>query len=239
MLLEICVDTADGLSAAIEGGADRVELCAGLALGGLTPPPSLIALAARAPVPVHAMIRPRDGDFVYSRAEIDQMARDIAAVRDAGLAGLVLGASRTDGALATDVLGEMLAKRGPLQATLHRAFDLTPEPFLALEQALSLGFDRILTSGQATTATGGATLIRDLCRVSSGRIIIMAGAGITADTVGALVRRTGVREVHASATRPGRAHAPSVVALGFAIEEGGRETDVKAVGALKAALAAI
>jgi copper homeostasis protein len=237
-LLEICVDTADGLAAAIAGGADRIELCSALSIGGLTPPPSLIALAAQARVPVFAMVRPRDGDFVYTKAETEQMHMDLAALAQAGgmLRGFVTGANRPDGSLDAGLLGPLLAARGGLAATLHRAFDLVPDPFAALEQAIDLGFARILTSGLAPTAAEGVELIAELTQRAGGRIIVMPGGGIRPDSVRDLVARTGSVEVHASAAVNGRAYAPDVTRFEFAALPHARVTDQATVRALKDAL---
>ena len=237
-LLEICVDTADGLAAAIAGGADRIELCAALSVGGLTPPQSLITLASRAPVPVLVMNRPRDGDFAYTKAEAGQMHADLAAIRQAGgmVRGFATGANRPGGSLDAAVLGPLLAARGTLSATLHRAFDLVPDPFAALEQAVALGFDRLLTSGLETTAEKGAGLIAELILRARGRIIVMPGGGIRPDGARDLVARAGAIEVHASAAVEGRTYAPDVTRLGFAAERHARTTDEATVRALKAAL---
>ena len=125
--IEVCVDSAASLSAAVAGGADRVELCAALALGGLTPSAGFMAQAAGYGVPVLAMIRPRAGDFVFSTDEVAQMLTDIAAARAAGLAGVVLGASLPDGRLDRDMLAQLMRAAKGMDCTLHRAFDLTPD----------------------------------------------------------------------------------------------------------------
>ncbi|MFM2389515.1 MAG: copper homeostasis protein [Pseudomonadota bacterium] len=197
MLIEICVDDAAGLSAAMAGGADRVELCAALSLGGLTPSAGFMKQAALCAAPVFAMIRPRAGDFVFSAAEVGQMQADIVQVQEAGLAGVVLGANLPDGRLDAGLLAHLIATAGSLGKTLHRAFDLTPDPFEALETAIDLGFDRILSSGQAPAAPQGAAMLERLFAQADGRITIMPGAGINAQTVRAL-RNLPVREIHAS-----------------------------------------
>ena len=233
-LIEVCVDSAEGLAAAIDGGADRVELCAALALGGLTPSPGLMALAARAPLPIHAMIRPRQGDFVYSAAEIGQMVADIAAVRQAGLAGVVFGANRADGMLDQEVLASLVAASTGLDLTLHRAFDLAPDKVAALELAIGLGFSRILTSGGATTAVAGAIPLARLLELAAGRIGIMPGSGISAATVGSL-RHLPLREIHASCATAISVN-PTAVSFGFSGPMR-RQTDRVALQALRAALA--
>lgn len=182
---------------AVAGGADRIELCSALALGGLTPSAGLMAAAGRAPVPVLAMIRPRAGGFVWSAAEIAVMCCEIRASRDAGLAGVVLGASCADGALDMETLAVLMAEARGLTTTLHRCLDLVPDPFAALEQAVALGFDRILTSGQAMSAPEGIDLIAALHARAAGRIGIMAGGGVTAENARRFTA-LGLRELHGS-----------------------------------------
>lgn len=236
-LLEICVDDASGLAAAVAGGADRIELCSALAMGGLTPAPGLIALAAEQPLPVHAMIRPRGGNFVHTEAEIGTMLADIDHVRASGLAGVVLGASRADGRLDEKTLGRLAARAEGLGLTLHRAFDLVPDLSEAIETAVVLGFERILTSGGARRAADGVETLERTIALADGRISIMPGAGIDPDNAAALVARLGVREVHASC---GRTVAPideKILDLGFDTSAR-RVTDREMVAALKAVLAA-
>ncbi len=230
--VEICVDTPDGLQIAIAAGADRIELCSALALGGLTPSAGMIQAASAIPVPALAMVRPRAGDFVWSPAECRAMRDDIRATRNAGLAGVVLGASCPDGTLDTDTLATLLSEAAGLATTLHRCFDLTPDPFAALEQAVTLGFDRILTSGQASSALQGLNLITRLHAQASGRIIILPGGGIAP----ANARRffaTGLREVHASCSIA-QAEDKRIAAFGFGPAEK-RITSAHLVQALVAA----
>lgn len=198
ILLEVCVDTPAGLAAAIAGGADRIELCAALALQGLTPAPGLLAIAAQAPIPIYPMIRPRNGDFCYDAGDLDAIRRDIDAARACGLAGVVIGANLPDGQLDLPALERLVAHAHGLGLTLHRSFDLVPDQAVALEAAVALGFERILTSGGALTAEAGAEQIAALVEQAAGRIGILAGAGVRPGNVADLVRRTGVREVHGS-----------------------------------------
>lgn len=195
--LEVCVDTAEGLAEAVAGGADRIELCAALALGGLTPSAGLIALAARCGVPVMAMIRPRAGDFVWSEVEVAMMEAEIAAVRAAGLQGVVLGASRPDGRLDWTVLQRLAAAAQGLELVLHRCIDLTPDLGEALEQAISLGFHRILTSGGERTAEAGAARIAALVKQAVGRIAVMPGSGVNPGNA-PMLKGLGISEIHAS-----------------------------------------
>jgi copper homeostasis protein len=208
-LLEVCVDSPAGLEAAVSGGADRIELCSALALSGLTPSPGLMALAAEAPVPVYAMIRPHPGDFVYGPRELDTMRREIDAARAAGLAGVVFGATRRTGELDEAALAGLIGHAKGMGTTLHRAFDLTPDLGAALETAVGLGFERVLTSGGEITAGLGAERIAELVEQTAGRIGVMAGAGLNAANVTEVVGLTGVGEVHASCSTP----TPTSIAL--------------------------
>jgi copper homeostasis protein len=225
--LEVCVDCAEGLAAAVAGGADRIELCSALEVGGLTPSSGLMRAAAGIEVPVYAMIRPRAGGFVFTARDVAVMRADIAAVRAAGLAGVVLGASRRDGRLDEAVLAELTEAATRLGLTLHRAFDLVPDVAGAVEVAVRLGFRRILTSGGAAAAPLGVARLRETLAAAWGRVSVMPGAGITPERVGAL-RGLPVVEVHASCSEPGE-----VAPLGFGAP---RRTSAAKVRALKAAL---
>ncbi|MGA0601982.1 copper homeostasis protein CutC [Caulobacter sp. KR2-114] len=237
ILLEVCVDSPEGLLAAVAGGADRIELCSALAASGLTPSPGLMRLAAQVPIPVYAMIRPRAGDFRYSAAEVDAMLADIDAARVAGLAGVVFGASDAAGALDEPLLARLCAHAAGLGLTLHRAFDVVPDFAAALETAVELGFERILTSGGALTALEGADRIAGFVAQAAGRIGVLAGCGVSARNAAQIVRRTGVREIHGSCSRAvGEGGlAPRERALGF-VDPAERVTDKASVAALVAAL---
>jgi copper homeostasis protein len=230
MILEVCVDSTEGLAAATQGGADRIELCAALSLGGLTPSPGFMRLAAAAGLPVHAMIRPRAGRFCYSPQELAVMAADIAVARDCGMAGVVLGASLPDDRLDAAVLAGLIQQAEGMSLTLHRAFDLVPDMAEALETAVALGFHRILTSGGAMTAVDGIDRLVTLQAMAAGRIVILPGAGITAKTVSGLARMRP-KEVHASCSVT-RAVTGRAVDFGFGpgVE---RVTDAAQVRALR------
>lgn len=215
ILLEVCVDSPEGLAAAIAGGANRVELCAALDLGGLTPPPGMMALAARAPIPVYAIIRPRAGNFVFDADNEAAMLADIDAARVMGLAGVVIGASRPDMTLNLPMLERLMARADGLGVTLHRAFDLVPDPFEAIEQAVELGVERILTSGLQVSASESIDLIAQLVERAGDRVSIMPGGGINLSTVEQVVRGTGVHEVHSSCRRPVEATDQKAIAFGF------------------------
>ena len=216
-MLEICVDDPEGLAVALEGGADRIELCSSLDSGGLTPTAGLIAQAALAPVPVYAMIRPRAGNFYFSALETEAMLQEIDVMRKAGLAGVVLGASTQDNRLDITLLQRLTARAEGMGLTLHRAFDLVPDPFEALEQAIDLGFERILTSGQQLKAIDGVDLLQQLVQRAAGRISIMPGSGVNAENTQKILQATGVHEIHSS----GRVSQPNPdvksVEFGFAL----------------------
>ncbi|EJC82383.1 uncharacterized protein involved in copper resistance [Rhizobium leguminosarum bv. trifolii WSM2297] len=215
VLLEVCVDSAEGLAAAIEGGAGRIELCSALELGGLTPLPSLMRIAARAPIPVYAMIRPHAGPFIFDRLDEEAMMLDIDAARAAGLAGVVIGANRPDGTLDLPLIHRLKAHAAGLGSTLHRAFDLVPDADQALEQAVELGVERILTSGCALKAADGLDTLKRLSAKAAGRISIMPGSGIRPANVGEILRATGASEVHGSCSSPVESADPRAVAFGF------------------------
>lgn len=205
MTLEICCGSLTAVQAAVRGGADRVELCSGLADGGLTPSVGLIKLTKPLPVKVNVLIRPRPGDFVYSRQERTQMDTDLREAIRAGADGLVLGALLEDGTLDMDLLDEQVVRARRLRPgcslTLHRCFDLTADPLKALEQARLIGFDRVLTSGCAPTAEKGLEMLARLRE--RGRelgIAIMAGGGVTPDNAARIAACAD--ELHASARKP-------------------------------------
>lgn len=215
VLLEVCVDDIAGLDAAQQGGADRIELCSSLGCGGLTPSAGLMAEAATRNLPVIALIRPRSGGFVYSEAEARIMLRDIALAAELGLAGVAIGALTPERQLDRPQLERLIrAADGRLQLTLHRAFDLVRDPGAALEVAIALGFQRVLTSGGAPSAMAGCAQLAALVRQSQGRIRILAGSGIRPDNVAALLAASGVHEVHASCRMPA-SEAPAAELLEF------------------------
>tara|TARA_A100001391_G_scaffold190630_2_gene163301 strand:+ start:9197 stop:9916 length:720 start_codon:yes stop_codon:yes gene_type:complete len=235
-ILEICVDDAAGLAAAISGGADRIELCSSLALGGLTPTPGLMALAATSPIPVYAMIRPRAGDFVFSQDDVATMQADIDAARSAGLSGVVFGATHPDGRLDTAILERLVTRASGLGLTLHRAFDLAPDFPAAIDTAIDLGFERILTSGGPPRAIDGRDALRTIIAHAAGRIAIMAGSGITADNA-EIFLALGLTDLHASASRPIETPTGRAADLGY-VAPGMKRTDVELVAALKRAMTA-
>jgi copper homeostasis protein len=235
VLLEVCVDTLEGARIAAENGADRIELCAALSEGGLTPSYGFMAAASKLSVPVFAMIRPRRGGFTYSDAEKALMLQDIEAVERAGLAGIVIGAVNDRHALDGDFLATAL-QLTDLPATLHRAIDVVRDYESAVEDAVALGFERILTSGQADKAYLGIDKLALAVRVASGRISIMAGSGVNASNATNILKHAFVPELHASCSAPcGKSPTPqhAETRLGFVAASGERETNGNLVQSLR------
>ncbi len=198
MLLEVCVDTIEGAWAAVRGGAERIELCSALSEGGLTPSAGLMRAAAQLPVPVYTMIRPRPGLFHFSENEEEIMANDIHLAKDFGLAGVVLGVQREDRTLDRELLARLSDRASGMGLTLHRVIDVVPDPFAALETAIDLGFERVLTSGGQATADAGRAVIREMVKAARGRISVMPGAGVTPENVTKIIQRVAVHEIHSS-----------------------------------------
>lgn len=230
-LLEICVDDVAGLQAALTGGADRIELCAALGAGGLTPSAGFMAVAAQVPVPVHALIRPRAGGFVYSEAEISAMETDIVAARQTGLRGVVIGAVTADGALDEVAIRRLTAAAQGLDLTLHRAIDVVADADAALDLAIDLGFSRILTSGGARHAEDGMAVVARLAQRGAGRISIMPGGGVRPDNAALFLSIPGVTELHASCSLA-ELGDPRLTELGFSTPMP-RRTDAEIVRQLK------
>lgn len=197
LAFEVCVDSVESAVAAEQGGADRIELCSDLLEGGLTPSCGMLRTVREAVrLSVMAMIRPRGGDFCYSDAEFRVMQQDLQTARENGADGLVFGLLEPEGTIDRRRTEALVALARPLPVTFHRAFDVTRDPFEALEALVALGIDRLLTSGQEATVWEGVDLIAELVRRADGRIMIMPGGGITDRTIGKIITATGVTEVH-------------------------------------------
>jgi copper homeostasis protein len=197
VLFESCVDSLDAARASARGGAGRIELCARLDVGGTTPEPALVARCAELPIPIVAMIRPRAGDFVYDASEVAAMVAGIGAAAASGARGVVFGALRRDGTIDAATMARLIDAARPLPVTCHKAIDASRDPLEALDALLALGVDRVLTSGGAATAADGAATIARMVARAGDALVVMAGGGVRAANAGALVRRTGVRELHA------------------------------------------
>ena len=196
-IIEGCVDSYASALAACRGGADRLELCANLSIGGTTPSRALFKQVQRdCAVKINVLIRPRFGDFLYSEAELDEMREEIEAFRDLGANGAVIGVLTPEGELDEGRMRLLMDSAGGMDVTLHRAFDMARDPFAALEAAVRLGCRTILTSGQARNALEGAEVLRELVLRAAGRIEIMAGCGVRRENIRAIYERAGVRSFH-------------------------------------------
>lgn len=235
--LEIACNSLASAVAAQAGGADRVELCADLASGGTTPSAgTIVVVRQQVRLPLFVLVRPRAGDFVYDEAEVQVMLQDIALCRAQGCDGVVIGALTVEGAVDLAVCRRLLAAAGPLQVTFHRAFDAVRDRAAALEAVIALGCQRILSSGGAATALAGCPVLARDARQAGDRIAIMAGAGIDAGNVAAVVQGSGCQQLHASASTlrhsPVAWRNPALAGL----QPDHVQTDVARVAALRAAL---
>jgi len=200
---EICANSVASCIAAQDGGADRVELCAGIPEGGTTPSVGMIRCARESiSIGLNVIIRPRGGDFLYSESEIREMAYDIKAAKGLGVDGLVFGCLCPDGSVDMENMRLLMEAAGDTPVTFHRAFDHTSDPLKALEDIIELGCARILTSGCRPTAAEGAPLLAQLVEKAGDRIIIMPGCGVNEGNIAETARLSGAREFHFSAREP-------------------------------------
>lgn len=198
---EICSNSVESCIAAQDGGANRVELCAGIPEGGTTPSYGEIATAREVltTTRLHVIIRPRGGDFLYSPIEVKTMLKDIDVAKQLGADGVVFGCLTADGEIDLPVMRELMKASEGLSVTFHRAFDVCRDAKKALEQIIDLGCNRILTSGQQPTAELGIPLLKDLQQQAAGRIILLAGCGVNEKNISRIAKETGIQEFHFSA----------------------------------------
>jgi copper homeostasis protein len=198
-ILEVCAGSLASALAAQEGGASRIELCDNLYEGGTTPSIGTIELARmKLSIKLHVIIRPRGSDFLYSDLEYVIIRRDIQRCKDVGVDGVVIGFLTPDGRIDLERTREIVELARPLKVTFHRAFDMTRDPFEALEDLVSTGVDRVLTSGQENNVTLAVPLIQRLIRQASDRIIIMPGAGLDEHNIREFHKKVKAREYHAT-----------------------------------------
>lgn len=199
--MEVCCYNLESAVNAETAGADRIELCANRYQGGTTPSYGMLEVVRKyIRIPVFAMIRPRGGDFLYGKDELEVMLHDIQMAKELGMEGVVMGVLRKDGQVDIEVMRRLIEITKPLEITFHRAFDLTPDPMKSLEDLISLGVDRVLTSGQQSSAYEGLEVIKSLVETSQGAISVMPGAGISEDSVLQILQHTGAKEFHTSAS---------------------------------------
>lgn len=196
-ILEACIDSVESACLAAEGGADRLELCSNLIIGGTTPDLALFELVHElAQTEVNVLIRPRYGDFLYTDYEYEMICRDVRAFRKMGADGVVVGCLTAEGYLDVERMKKLRELAGPMNITLHRAFDVCREPARTLCEAIEIGVNTILTSGQRNTCTEGRELIRELIGLAEGRLDILVGSGVNADIIRRLIPEIGAASFH-------------------------------------------
>ena len=234
-ILEICAGSVESAIAARDGGAKRIELCAALEIGGVTPSVGVIAEARKVEgIMLNVIIRPRGGDFLYNEYETACMEQDIRTCKQMGVDGIVIGALTAEGDIDTDVCRRLISAADGMSITFHRAFDMCRNAKKALEELIALGCHRVLTSGQAPTAVAGITMLKELNEQAAGRIIIMPGCGVNSTNAGQIIKETGATEIHASARKnvgSGMIFRHSGVSMGNpdCDEYARKETDVEEV----------
>lgn len=203
VLIEVCVDSVASAIAAERGGAQRIELCSDLLEGGVTPSLGLLGVVrSKVSIAVHAIIRPRPGDFCYSDEEFDSMRRDITIAKDEGADGVVLGILELEGTVDIRRTRQLVELARPLSVTFHRAFDMSEDLFRALDDVCETGADRLLTSGGEQECLQGVETVAQLVRAARGRIKIMAGGRIGIENAPTIIDRTGVTEIHVGLATP-------------------------------------
>lgn len=200
--LEICCDSVESANLAMNAGADRIELCDNLPEGGTTPSyGSILAARDKLKIKLHVLIRPRNGDFLYSESEMDIMMKDIELCRRSGVDGIVTGILKADGSIDTRSTSELVKAAENMSFTFHRAFDMCSDPVKALEDVISTGANRLLTSGQQDKAVEGTGLISQLVKQAHNRITIMPGSGLDDRNIEQVAKQTGASEFHMTARK--------------------------------------
>jgi len=198
-LVEICVGSLNSALAAQQGDAHRIELCDNLYEGGTTPSYGTINIVRELlNIPIHVIIRPRGGDFCYNSEEFEVMKEDVRICKEMGIDGVVIGILLPDGRIDESRTTQLVKLARPMSITFHRAFDMTPDPWLALTALKELGIDRILTSGQKNTAVEGAEVIKQLIHRAGSEIMILPGGGLNEDNIAEFAQYTGAKEYHAT-----------------------------------------
>ena len=219
---EVCANSVTSCLAAQAGGAGRVELCAGIPEGGTTPSWGEMVVARELlHIKLHVIIRPRGGDFLYSPIEVKTMLKEIEAARSIGVDGVVFGCLTSNGEIDLPTMKILLEASKGLSVTFHRAFDVCSQPSQAMEQLIELGCDRILTSGQQTTAQQGIPLLKSLQQQAAERITLLAGCGVNESNIAQIASQTGIHEFHFSAreqVRSAMQYKNESVSMGGAVQ---------------------
>ncbi|MBQ9653901.1 MAG: copper homeostasis protein CutC [Bacteroidales bacterium] len=200
MIRETCCPSLGSVKAAVSRGTSRIELCEKLEIGGVTPSRDMIesAIEIAGKTPVNVLIRPRGGDFVYSEAEAAQMLESISLCKEIGVNGVVIGALLPDGNVDKELTLRLADAARPLHVTFHRAIDESKNYMQAIQDVISIGIERILTSGHSGNAYEGRFMLREAVELAAGRTVIMPGCGITDDNLEEIARVTGASEFHGS-----------------------------------------
>lgn len=241
---EICANSVESCIAAQKGGAHRVELCTGIPEGGTTPSYGEISIARKllTSTRLHVIIRPRGGDFLYSPIEVETMLKDIEMARQLKVDGIVLGCLTADGEIDRPVMEKLMQASEGLSVTFHRAFDVCRNASKGLEEIISLGCDRILTSGQQPTAESGIPLLKKLNKQAAGRIILLAGCGVNENNIHRIAAETGIEEFHFSARekiQSNMLYKNDVVSMGGTVHINEYEREVTTVNRVKRTIEAI
>jgi copper homeostasis protein len=235
LLVEICVSDAESAVAAEQGGADRIELCADMAAGGTTPSAATIAETRRVlSIPVHVLIRPRAGGFVYAEAELAAMRDEIEMAKRLGSAGVVLGALSRDGTIDGDQTAALVSLARPMQVTFHKAFDETPCPEASVDALIGLGVERVLSSGGQPTTFQGITTLAKMVDRAGGRIAVMAGGRLDLGNLKVVIEQSGVREVHLGSAAIGLIDGANPALPGNGSQTSAHRTDAQRVAAIVA-----
>lgn len=233
--IEICSASLASAQAAFEAGADRIELCSALSVGGLTPSYALLdAVRNTIPIPVHVLIRPREGDFLYSDAEFKMMQNEILQIKSMGFAGVVFGLLNADASIDEERTAALVALARPMKITFHRAFDFVKEPAIALQKLIDLGFDYLLTSGLESTAMLGLAQINSLVAQANNQIQIIPAAGINENNIIEIAKETKAINFHCSLSEavPSKMEHSTSLDLGFQLMESSSERITKLKNAL-------
>lgn len=205
ILFEACVDSVESAINAETGGADRIELCANLLEGGITPSYAMIKLVQeKLHIPVNVLVRSRGGDFLYTDYEFEVMRKDIEFCKQAGVNGVVIGILKDDGTIDKTRTQKLIEAAKPMNVTFHRAFDMTRDPEEALSVLIELGVDRLLTSGQEADVHKGIPTLKKLVELAGEKIVIMPGGGVNESNIKEVAEKTGAKEIHASAREKAR-----------------------------------
>ena len=213
--VEVCIDNIESLITAQQAGANRIELCSSLSLGGLTPSSGLIKIALKqAQIPIFSMIRPREGDFLYSSSEIEIMLSEIYHAKQMGVQGVVLGVLTKQAQIDQGVLHSLMQEAKGLQVTFHRAIDCCDNAEQAIDNIMQAGCQRVLTSGLAINALDGSNVIKSMVKQSQGKLSIIAASGVNAVNVKQIIAETGVNEVHLSGKTLRDSYMENIIACG-------------------------